>query len=112
MRRWSTPRGCATSYEFPRIGDLTWWQKFPRYRNRKFTANMLLDEYKMHRTFTARHAVRQLGLGEESFPMWVSLYVDIKDSPPPGTGVSDPMATPRVQVVDRFQFASLKEVRP
>ena len=24
----------------------------------------------------------------------------------------DPMATPRVEVVDRFQFASLKEVRP
>src|SRR5262249_13006748 len=105
-------KGMRHTYEFTRLGDLSWWQKFPRYRNCKFTANMLTDEYKTHRTFTARHAVRQLGLSEEAFPMCVSLYVEIKDMPPPGTGASDPMATPRVQVVDRFQFASLKEVRP
>jgi hypothetical protein len=105
-------KGMRHTYEFTRLGDLSWWQKFPRYRNCKFTANMLTDEYKTHRTFTARHAVRQLGLSEEAFPMWVSLYVEIKDTPPPGTGASDPMATPRVEVVDRFQFASLKEVRP
>ena len=37
------------------------------------------------REFTARHAVRQLGLGPEAFPLWVSLYYQIKDSPPPGT---------------------------
>ena len=105
-------KGMRYTYEFTRLGDLSWWQKYPRYRNCKFTANMLTDEYKTHRTFTARHAVRQLGLSEEAFPMWVSLYVEIKDTPPPGTGASDPMATPRVEVVDRFQFASLKEVRP
>ena len=105
-------KGMRHTYEFTRLGDLSWWQKFPRYRNCKFTANMLTDEYKTHRTFTARHAVRQLGLSEVAFPMWVCLYVEIKDSPPPGTGASDPMGTPRVEVVDRFQFASLKEVRP
>jgi hypothetical protein len=105
-------KGMRHTYEFPRIGDLPWWQQFGRYRHPKFTANMTIDEYKTHRTFTARHAVRQLGLGNEAFPVWVSLYLDIKDSPPPGTGASDPMATRRVEVVDRFQFASLKEVRP
>jgi hypothetical protein len=109
-------KGMRYTFEFPRIGDLTWWQKLPRYRHPKFTNNMLIEEYKVHRTFTARHAVRELAkqhsVGEESFPVWVSLYLDIKDSPPPGTGASDPMATPRVEVVDRFQFASMKEVRP
>jgi hypothetical protein len=105
-------KGMRYVYEFPRIGDLPWWQKFGRYRRPKFTANMMIDEYKTHRTFTARHAVRQLGLGEAAFPLWVSLYVEVKDSPPPGTGVSDPMDTPRVEVIDRYQFASLKEVRP
>jgi hypothetical protein len=77
---------------------------------------MLIDEYKVHRTFTARHAVRELvkqhSVDEESFPIWVSLYLEIKDTPPPGTGVSDPMATPRIEVVDRFQFETMKEVRP
>ena len=109
-------KGMRHTFEFPRIGDLTWWQKFPRYRAPTLTANMLIDEYKGHRTFTARHAVRELlkqnCLGEESFPVWVTLYIEAKETPPPGTGASDPMATPRIEVVDRFQFASLKEVRP
>ena len=105
-------KGMRHNYAFPRLADLPWWQKLPRYRHCKFTMNMMIDEYKTHRTFTARHVVRQLGLGEEAFPMWVTLYIEIKDTPPPGTGASDPMATPRVEVIDRYQFASLKEVRP
>jgi hypothetical protein len=109
-------QGMRHVYEFPRIGELTWWQKYGHYRNPKFTANMLNGEFKGHRPFTARHAVRELikqgRLREESFPILVSLYTDVKDSPPPGTGVSDPMATPRVEVVERFEFATIKEVRP
>jgi hypothetical protein len=106
-------KGMRQTYEFTRLANLTWWQKIPRYRNCKFTANMGdSEEYAKHREFTARHAVRQLGMGAEAFPVWVSLYFEIKDSPPPGTGVADPMAAPRIQVLDRFQFGSLKEVRP
>jgi len=56
--------------------------------------------------------VRQLGLGPEAFPLCVSVYYQIKDSPPPGTATEDPMAPSRVQVLERFEFASLKEVRP
>jgi hypothetical protein len=44
--------------------------------------------------------------------MWVSLYAEVKGMPPPGNGQSDPMATPRLEVVERVQFASLKEVKP
>jgi hypothetical protein len=105
-------RGMRHTYEFPRLAELPWWQKVGRYRQPKFTSNLLGDEHKRQREFTARHAVRQLGLGAESFPVWVSLFVDIKDSPPPGTGHSDPMAPTRVEVVERYSFASLKEVRP
>ncbi|MGP0064625.1 MAG: hypothetical protein ACLQGP_13635 [Isosphaeraceae bacterium] len=105
-------KGMRQIYEFERIGDLPWWQKLPRYRHPKFTANMSNDEYTRHREFTARHVVRQLGLDAEAFPVWVSLFYEIKDSPPPGTGVSDPMAPTRLQMVDRFQFGSLKEVMP
>lgn len=109
-------RGMRYTYEFTRLGDLPWWQKWPRYRNCKFTANMLANEYKGQRVSTARHAVRELikehRLGDEAFPLAVCLYIEAKEAPPPGTGVSDPMASPRVEVVDRFQFASMKEVRP
>jgi hypothetical protein len=105
-------KGMRQVYEFTRIGDLPWWQKFPRYRNPKFTANMSNDEYTKHREFTARHAVRQLGLDAASFPVWVSLYYDVKDSPPPGMGAVDPMAPKRLQMIERYQFGSLQEVLP
>src|SRR4051794_10668590 len=105
-------KGMRHVYEFPRIADLPWWQKVARYRQPKFTANMVCPEYAKHREFSARHAVRQLGLGPEAFPVWVSLYYELKDPPPTGTGVFDPMAPTRIQVLDRFQFGSLKEVRP
>lgn len=105
-------KGIRHTFEFPRLEHLPWWQKFLRYRNCKFTSNMLVDEYRQHRPMTARHAVRQLGLGENAFPVVVSLYLEIKDPPPPGSGEVDPMAPARVEMIDRFQFASLKEVRP
>jgi len=105
-------KGIRHIHEFPRIGDLSWWSRIPRYRNPKFTNNMCNDEYAVQRRFAARHAVRQLGLGPEAFPLSVSVYYQIKDSPPPGTATADPMAPSRVQVLERFEFASLKEVRP
>jgi hypothetical protein len=105
-------KGMRYTYEFERIGDLSWWEKYPRYRHPKFTSNMMNDEYKHQRVFTARHAVRQLGLEPEAFPLVVSLYVDVKDAPSPGSGASDAMATPRTEVLDRFKFASMKEVQP
>jgi hypothetical protein len=105
-------QGMRHVYEFPRIGDLPWWRKIPRYRHPKLTSNMAVAEYAKHREFTARHAVRQLGLKAEAFPLWVSLYYKVMDTPPPGRGVSDPLAPTRVQMLDRFEFASLKEVMP
>jgi hypothetical protein len=105
-------KGIRHRFEFPRIGDLPWWSKIPRYRNPKFTNNMSNNEYALQRQFAARHAVRQLGLGPEAFPLSVSLYYQLWDSPPPGTAVADPMAPARVQMLERFEFASAKEVRP
>jgi hypothetical protein len=105
-------KGMRYTYEFQRLADLPWWEKLGRYRHCKFTANMLNDEYKRQREYTARHAVRQLGLGDEAYPLGVCLYVEIKDSPPPGTGKSDPMAPRRTEVIDRYQFQSSREVRP
>jgi hypothetical protein len=105
-------KGIRHSFEFPRIGDLPWWSKIPRYRNPKLTHNMNNEEFAKQRQFSARHAVRQLGLGPEAFPLWVTLYFKINDSPPPGTALADPMAPSHLQVLERYEFTSLKEVRP
>jgi len=105
-------KGMRHIHEFPRIGDLPWYRKLARYRQPKFTVNMNDQEFARQREFAARHAVRQLDLGEESFPVTVSLYYQVKVSPPPGTWVPDPMERPHMEVIARYQFASLKEVRP
>jgi hypothetical protein len=105
-------QGMRHVYEFPRLAELPWWRRVSRYRQPKFGANLLAPEYTKLRELASRHAVRQLGLGPEVFPVWVSLYCELKDPPPPGIGAADPMAPTRIQVLDRFQFASLKEVRP
>jgi hypothetical protein len=100
------------NYEFTKIGDLSCWEKLSRYRHPKFTGNMLNSEYLTQRKFTARHVVRQLGLGDDAFPLCVSLYVKLTPAPPFGSAVTDPMAPAHIQVLDRYEFASLKEVSP
>jgi hypothetical protein len=105
-------KGLRHLYEFPKIGDLPWWQKLAHYRDPKFAANMPVDEYAKLRVFTARHVVRQLGLKDEAFPLTASLYYEVRATPPPGTPTVDPMAPKRIQMLDRIQIASLSEVRP
>jgi hypothetical protein len=104
-------KGMRHIHEFPRLAELPWWQKIPRYREPKFTGNMASPEYYTSRKFVARYAARQMDLRPESFPVWVSLYYQIKDTPPPGaTAVSDPMAPTRIHMLERFEFASIEEV--
>jgi hypothetical protein len=106
-------KGLRHVYEFPRLAELPWWKKIPGYRHPKFASNMGTEEYLKARQFVARHVVRQLGLGTEAFPLWVSLYYKVKASPAPGaTAVADPMAPPRNQLIERYEFAKLEEVRP
>ncbi len=38
-------KGMRHIHEFPRIGDLPWYRKLPRYRQPKFTANMNDGEF-------------------------------------------------------------------
>jgi len=99
-------------HEFPRVADLPWWQKLPRFRHPKFTCNLRVEEYTLQREFTARHAVRQLRLKPEAFPVHVSLYWQIKDLPPPGQSFADPLARARLQVIGTYDFASIDEVHP
>jgi hypothetical protein len=105
-------KGMRHIHEFTKIGDLSWWDKAMRYRNPKFTNNMTNPEYGVLRDFAARHAVRQLHFAPDAFPVSVNLYTKIIDSPPPGTAIADPMTPPRIHVIKRFQFESLKEVLP
>jgi hypothetical protein len=105
-------KGMRHIFEFPRIADLPFWLKMARYRQPKFTGNMANSEYFVARKFTARYATWKLDLDSTAFPVTVSLYYQVKDSPPPGaSAVYDPMAPPRIQMLERFEFASIEEVK-
>jgi hypothetical protein len=104
-------KGMRRLFEFPTIGDLPWWAKLSRYRHPKFTSNMMNEEYTVHRRFTCRHVLRQLDLNDDAYPLMVSLYVRVKPTPPFGTAVADPMTPSHIQMIDRFEFTSSKEVR-
>jgi hypothetical protein len=105
-------QGMRHVHEFTRVADLSWWRKMPRFRHPKYASNLLSEEYILQREFTARHAVRRLGLSSSVFPVHVSVYLKIKAPPPPGSSFSDPMAPARLYSLGTYEFASLDEVRP
>jgi hypothetical protein len=105
-------KGIRHLHEFTRVADLPWWQKVPRFRHPKFSCNLLNDEYVKLREYSARHAVRELGLGSDSFPLHVSLYYRVTELPPPGVTVLDPMAPIRLHTLATYDFGSIAEVLP
>lgn len=105
-------QGMRHLYAFPTVEHLPLARKLPRFRHAKFACNLLGDEFESHREFASRHAVRQLGLRPDAFPVHVSLYCQIKELPPPGQCYSDPLAAKRIHPLGTYDFASIDEVHP
>lgn len=103
-------QGMRHIHEFTKVADLPMWRKLPMFRHPKLASNLRSDEYAPQREVAARHAVRALGLGPESFPVVVSLYYQVKPPPPLGVGQSDPMAPTRVVQLAAFEFNAWNEV--
>ncbi len=105
-------KGLRHIYEFPKVADLPWWQKLPRFRHPKFTCNLMLDEYAVQREFAGRFALRKLELAPELYPVRLSLYCRITAPPPPGQSFADPHAPKRLHTLGVYDIAKLDEVRP
>ena len=105
-------KGMRHVYEFPKVADLPWWKKLPRFRHPKFTCNLMIDEYASHRELAGRYVLRQMGLPPQAYPVRLSLYCKIKSPPPPGQPFSDPMARARLHNLGNYDFVALDEVRP
>jgi hypothetical protein len=102
--------GMRHIYEFPRVADLPWYQKAPRFRHPKFTCNLMIEEFAAQREITARYVARQLDLPAKAYPLHVTVYCPIKEPPPPGQWLTDPLATARLHSLGAFDFASRDEV--
>jgi hypothetical protein len=105
-------RGLRYRFAFPRLAGYSTWEGIPRFRYSKYAANIAVGEFEKPREFAARHAIRQLNVPAEAFPVEVHLIYEIKVTPPLGQGPEAVASAPRYQTIDSFQFASLSEVRP
>ena len=104
--------GIRSRYAFLRLVDYSKWRGVPRFRHSKYTVNLLLPEMEQCRRFAARHAVRQLGLPAEAFPLDVRLVYQVREAPPPGGPPADPMAPTRPHALGAFHFTGIDEVLP
>jgi len=103
-------KGMRHAYEFTKVAGMSWWEKIPRFRHPKLSANLLIDEYAPQREMVARHVVRQLELGPDAFPVQVALFYKVKTPPPLGSGESDPMAPSQISNLAAFEFHTWSEV--
>jgi hypothetical protein len=105
-------RGLTHVFSFPRESNPSPWDPSWNYRHARYLSNLALkDDFKAHREFAARHAIRQLRLPREAFPVEVCLMHQIKPSPPPGI-LPDPMVGQTPSVIESYRFPTLEEALP
>jgi hypothetical protein len=106
-------KGLLHTFAFPTEQERSWWQASLHYRHSKFVCNYSYkDEFKAHREFGARHAVRQLKLPADAFPVEVQLMFRVRPTPPPGGPLPDPMAPITPVSIDTYRFPTPQEVLP
>ncbi len=104
-------QGKLHRFGFPKIADYSFWAQIPRVRFSKFTCNLNEPTLRVHREFAARHAVRQMNLPEEAFPVHVELNYQLWRSPPPGSPPIDPLTPPIQILIESYRFPTIAEVR-
>lgn len=104
-------RGLAQNFAFPKISDYGPLAAMPRVRHAKFSSLTGEEQADAQRTVAARHAVRQLNIAEENFPVHVELHYAIQEVPAPGGPEPDPFHPPKPVTIGTVQFASGKDVR-
>jgi hypothetical protein len=102
--------GIGHRYAFTRLADYNWFAAIPKFRHPKFAANLGFDDLEVHRKVTSRHAVRELGLPAEAFPVDIRLYFMCRVTPVPGGPPADAMLPPRPLQVASYHFSGLDEV--
>jgi hypothetical protein len=106
-------KGLLHTFAFPTEQSRSCLGATLHYRHSKYVSNCSYKvEFKAHREFAARHAVRQLKLPEDAFPLEVQLVYQIRPTPPPGGPLPDPMTPITPVTLDTYRFPSLREIQP
>ncbi len=104
--------GIQRTFVFPKMTDFSIWRAIPRVRHSKFTSNCGTVTNVAHRQFAVRHAIRQLKIPADAFPVEAELLYQVQETPPLGAPPRDPMKPPVPQSLQMYRFASMAEVQP
>lgn len=104
-------RGMVYAYEFTKMLDLGPWDRFLKVRHSKYSSYLTSEDYSINRLTAAKHAVRQLEIPADAFPVDLELQFRVYHSPPPGKA-PDPTASPVVQSIKHYRFPSREDVQP
>lgn len=104
--------GIQRTFAFPKMTDFSILEAMPRVRHSKFASNCGVESRKVFREFAVRHAIRQLKIPADAFPVDADIVYQIRETPPLGGGPRDPMKPPTVQTLQMYRFPSMAEVSP
>jgi hypothetical protein len=103
-------KGLRHTFDFPRLADYSTWQGIPRFRHSKYAANLSDGEFELTRKFAARHAIRNVKIPADAFPVEAHLLYNLRLAPPLGSSTPDPMVPAKSVVIGHFQFESAEEI--
>jgi hypothetical protein len=104
--------GIHRSFAFPKMTDFSIWGAMPRVRHSKYASNCGVTTNVVIREFAVRHAIRQLRIPADAFPVEAELLFQVTETPPLGEAPRDPMKPPVPQTLQTYRFPSLAEVQP
>ncbi len=104
--------GIQRTFVFPRMSDFSIWEAMPRVRHSKYASNCGQERNVALREYSVRHAIRQLGIKGDAFPVTAELYYQVTETPPVGAPRRDPMLPPFHQTLQTYRFPTLAEVIP
>ena len=74
--------------------DFSIWRAIPRVRHSKFASNCGVASNVVIREFAVRHAIRQLAIPADAYPVEAELLYQVRETAPPGQPPADPMKPP------------------
>ncbi len=104
--------GIQRVFDFPKMTEFGVWEAFPKVRHSKFTSNCGIEFHRDFREFAVRHAIRQLKIPADAFPVEAELLYLVLETPPLGEPARDPMKPPTRQTLELYRYPSMAEVSP
>lgn len=105
----SDSKGILRVFEFPRLAGRPVGEAFWEFRISKHMHNFDFDFMPVLRQCGAKHAVRQLNIPEDAYPVDVELVYHLEPITPMGKE-PDPLQASARHTIERYRFPTAKEV--